>query len=467
MAQNFIACDREQVLLLPPSVRDWLPDNHLALFVIDAVSQLDLEAFYGAYRRDGHGRAAHDPAMMVALLLYAYARGQRSSRLIERDCVENVAYRVITANQAPDHATIARFRQRHETAIAGLFGSVLGLCAQAGMVQVGVIAIDGTKVHANASHHANRDYEQIAKEILAEADAVDREEDEQHGPRRGDELPPHLSSSQGRNAWLRDARRRLDDQRAQEAKPIPKSRPARLKQSKRRLDEQLDVECAANTAYEAYRARGVMKNGRRMGAPPKPYQPPATPTGKVNVTDPDSRNVKTPRGYMQGYNVQAAVNEQQIVIAAEVTIDSPDFGHLDPMVLAVETELTSAGVTDAPGVVVADAGYWHQVQMQAIVERGIQVLVPPDAGKRKTPRPGWEGGAYAFMRRVLATELGGALYGKRQGMIEPVFANTKFNRRIDRFQRRGRSAARSEWRLITATHNLLKLHKQQTALTVA
>jgi transposase len=180
MPQNFIACDREQVLLLPPSVRDWLPDDHLALFVIDAVSQLDLEAFYASYRRDGHGRAAHDPAMMVALLLYAYARGQRSSRLIERDCVENVAYRVITANQVPDHATIARFRQRHETAIAGLFGSVLELCAQAGMVQVGVIAIDGTKVHASASHHANRDYEQIAKEILAEADAVDRHEDEVH-----------------------------------------------------------------------------------------------------------------------------------------------------------------------------------------------------------------------------------------------------------------------------------------------
>ncbi len=467
MAQNFIACDREQVLLLPPSVRDWLPDDHLAWFVIDTVAQLDLEAFYGSYRRDGHGRAAHDPSMMVALLLYAYARGQRSSRLIERDCVENVAYRVITANQAPDHTTIARFRQRHETAITGLFGSVLGLCAQAGMVKVGVIAIDGTKVHANASHHANRDYEQIAKEILAEADAVDREEDDQHGEKRGDELPPHLSSSQGRNAWLRDARRRLDDQRAQEAKPIPQSRQARLKQAKRRFDEQLEVECAANTAYEAYRARGVMKNGRRMGAPPKPYQPPLTPAGKVNVTDPDSRNVKTPRGYMQGYNAQAAVNEQQIVIAAEVTIDSPDFGHLDPMVLAVETELTRAGVTDAPGVVVADAGYWHQVQMQAIVERGIQVLVPPDAGKRTTPRPGWDGGAYAFMRRVLATPLGGALYGKRQGMIEPVFANTKFNRRIDRFQRRGRAAARSEWRLITATHNLLKLHKRETALTVA
>jgi len=467
MPQNFIACDREQVLLLPPSLRDWLPDDHLALFVLDAVTQLDLEAFYGSYRRDGHGRAAHDPAMMVALLLYAYARGQRSSRLIERDCVENVAYRVITGNQAPDHATIARFRQRHETAIAGLFGSVLGLCAQAGMVKVGVIAIDGTKVHASASHHANRDYEQIARDILAEADAVDRHEDELHGERRGDELPPHLSSSQGRHAWLRDARRRLDDQRANEEAPIPQSRPARLKESKRRLDEQLEVECAANAAYEAYRVRGVMKNGRRMGAPPKPYQPPPVPAGKMNVTDPDSRNVKTPRGYMQGYNAQAAVNEQQIVIAAEVTVDSPDFGHLDPMVKAVEKELIGADVTDTPEVIVADAGYWHQVQMQAIIDRGIQVLVPPDAGKRKGPRPGWDGGAYAFMRRVLASDHGGGLYSKRQGMIEPVFANTKFNRRIDRFQRRGRSAARSEWRLITATHNLLKLHKHQTALTAA
>jgi len=467
MPQNFIACDREQVLLLPPSLRDWLPDDHLALFVLDAVTQLDLEAFYGSYRRDGHGRAAHDPAMMVALLLYAYARGQRSSRLIERDCVENVAYRVITGNQAPDHATIARFRQRHETAIAGLFGSVLGLCAQAGMVKVGVIAIDGTKVHASASHHANRDYEQIARDILAEADAVDRHEDELHGERRGDELPPHLSSSQGRHAWLRDARRRLDDQRANEEAPIPQSRPARLKESKRRLDEQLEVECAANAAYEAYRVRGVMNNGRRMGAPPKPYQPPPVPAGKMNVTDPDSRNVKTPRGYMQGYNAQAAVNEQQIVIAAEVTVDSPDFGHLDPMVKAVEKELIGADVTDTPEVIVADAGYWHQVQMQAIIDRGIQVLVPPDAGKRKGPRPGWDGGAYAFMRRVLASDHGGGLYSKRQGMIEPVFANTKFNRRIDRFQRRGRSAARSEWRLITATHNLLKLHKHQTALTAA
>jgi len=467
MPQNFLSCEREQVLLLPPSLKDWLPEDHLAWFVVAAVEELDLAAFYGAYRADGHGRAAHDPAMMVGLLLYAYSMGQRSARGIERDCVENVAFRVVAANQVPDHATIARFRQRHEAAIAALFSGVLGLCARAGMVRVGVIAVDGTKVHANASHHSNRDYDQIAKEILADAAAVDAAEDERYGEKRGDELPPKLSTEQGRRGYLREAKQRLDAQREQEAAPIARARPARLRESKRRLEEELSVECAANRAYEAYRERGVDKRGRGLGRPPKPYEPPQTPSGKMNVVDPDSRNVKTPRGYMQGYNVQAAVNEQQIVVAAEVTVTSPDFGHLGPMVTAVEAELLAAGVTDTPTVVVADAGYWHQDQMQAIIDRGIQVLVPPDAGKRRGPRPGWDGGAYSFMRRVLATDLGGGLYSKRQGMIEPVFANTKFNRRIDRFQRRGRSAARSEWRLITATHNLLKLHKHQTAPAAA
>ena len=467
MAQNFIACDREQELLLPPSLREWLPEDHLAWFVLAAVEEMDLAAFYGDYRQDGHGRAAHDPAMMLALLLYAYAKGQRSSRVIERECVEDIAYRVIAANQRPDHCTIARFRQRHESALADLFGQVLELCAEAGLVKVGVIAIDGTKVHANASQHAARDYEQLAREILAEADAVDRQEDELYGQARGDELPAEFQTDHGRKGWLREAKQRLDAKRAEDAKPIPRSRPERLRESKRRLEEELATEQRANDAYEAYRARGVMKDGRRFGGGSKPYQPPPTPGGKVNVTDPDSRNVKTPRGYMQGYSAQAAATENQIVIAAEVTIASSDFGHLEPMVSATQTELAAAGVPDPLDVVVADAGYWHQKQMEAVIDRGIQVLIPPDAGKRRDTRPGWDGGAYAHMRRVLATDHGGGLYRKRKAMIEPVFANTKFNRRIDRFQRRGRSAARSEWRLTTATHNLLKLHKHQIALAGA
>ena len=469
MPQNFIGCDREQVLLLPPDLRDWLPQDHLAWFVLGAVEEMDLAAFYAAYRADGHGRPAHEPAAMVALLIYAYARGQRSSRRIEQACIEDIAYRVIAANQAPDHTTIARFRQRHEDAIAGLFGDVLALCAEAGLAGVQLVAVDGTKVHADASHHANRDYEQIAREILAQADAIDSEEDERFGDRRGDELPPELATSSGRRAWFREAKRQLDERRAADATPIPKSRPERLKESKRRLEEELWVECQANEAYEAYRARGVMRNGRRLGpnTVPKPYVPPEHPVGKINVTDPDCRNVKTPRGWVQGYNAQAVCNEQQIVIAAEINADSPDFGHLAPMIAATERELDAAGIRDQLEVVVADTGYWHQEQMDSIVSRGTQVLIPPDAGKRKGTRPGWDGGPYAFMRRVLATDLGGALYRKRKVMIEPVFANTKFNRRIDRFQRRGRSACRSEWRLITATHNLLKLHQHQQALAAA
>src|SRR3954466_1266075 len=178
MPQNFLACDRDQELLLPPSLRDWLPEDHLAWFVIDAVAEFDLSGFFAAYRADGHGRPAHDPALMVALLLYGYAIGERSSRRLERRCVEDVAARLICANQRPDHTTIARFRQRHERALAGLFGEVLALCAEAGLVHVGVVAVDGTKVHANASHHATRDYEQIAAEILEDAAAVDAEEDE-------------------------------------------------------------------------------------------------------------------------------------------------------------------------------------------------------------------------------------------------------------------------------------------------
>jgi transposase len=511
MAMNFLACDREQAFLMPPDPRDWLPEGHLAWFVLASVEEMDLVAFYGSYRQDGWGRAAFEPSMMVALLMYAYARGERSSRGIERRCVEDVAYRVIAAQQTPDHATIARFRVRHEAALAGLFSEVLGLCRESGLVKVGVIAIDGTKVHANASHHSNVDYEQLAREILKEAGEIDAAEDELYGDARGDELPEHLRTREGRRAalraakeklarerterehvkeevpgvalvfdpeaivarvqgregWVREARHQLDEHRRLAGDPIPRSRSERLLECEHRLQENLRVEREANEAYEHHRATAVTKDGRRFGARPNPYIAPEDPPGKINVTDLDSRNVKTPRSYTQGYNVQAVVNEHQIVLAAEVTLSSPDFGHLEPMVSATRRELAQIGVSDAPGIAVADSGYWHEEQIDQVVNMGTQVLIPPDAGKRNTPRRGWNGGRYAFMRTVLAGDYGGGLYRKRKAIVGPVFAQTKHNRRINQFQRRGRSAARSEWRLITATHNLLKLHKHHLATQAA
>src|SRR3954451_2330458 len=195
MAQNFLSCDREQDFLMPPSVREWLPAGHLAWYLLDVVERLDLDAFYGEYRADGSGRAAHEPGMMVALLLYAYCVGERSSRQIERRCVQDVAFRVIAANRAPDHTTISRFRKRFAEPLAELFVQVLALCQKAGMVKVGTVAVDGTKIAANAGLSANRAYAKIRAEVermLAEADAVDSAEDAQLGEARGDELPEPL-----------------------------------------------------------------------------------------------------------------------------------------------------------------------------------------------------------------------------------------------------------------------------------
>jgi transposase len=467
MAQNFIACDREQELLLPPSLREWLPEEHLAWFVLDAVAEMDLMAFFASYRDDGWGRAAHDPAMMVALFVYAYAIGVRSSRAIERRCRDDVAFRVITANQAPDHATIARFRVRHEEAIAGLFGEVLALCARSGLVQVGVVAVDGTKIAAAATHHATRSYEQIAHEILEDAARIDAVEDELFGEARGDELPEGLRTSGDRRKVLREAKQALDAERAAQAKKIPRGRSERLAECRRRLRQDWELERYVVTEHAAWHAAGIASDGSRrmVGARHniKPYPLTPEPAGKINLTDPDSRNLKTTRGWVQGYNAQAVVGEGQIVLAAEISTESLDTANLQPMVQSALHELTATGVTETPGAVLADAGYWKNEAIEALCAEGIPTLVAPDADRRKQPRPGRRGGLYDFARRVLATDWGSELYLRRQGSIEPVFGQIKSNRGANRFLRRGRSAVRSEWRLLTATHNLLKLHRHQLA----
>jgi len=263
MAQNFVACDRDQELLLPPSLREWLPEDHLAWLVLEAVGELALSAFYASYREDGHGRAALDPAMMVALLVYAYAIGVRSSRAIERHCREDVAFRVIAANRAPDHATVARFRARHEEAISELFAQVLAFCARAGLVQLGVVAVDGTKIAAAATHHATRSYEQIAREILEQAAELDAAEDERHGDTRGDGLPVELRVAGDRRKRLREAKQALDAEREADGAPVPRDRGERLRECRRRLAEDFELERRLIAEHDAWLAAGIASDGSR------------------------------------------------------------------------------------------------------------------------------------------------------------------------------------------------------------
>ena len=510
MGQNFIACDRGQEMLLPPSLTDWLAEDHLVWTVLGAVEQMDLDGFYGAYRANGQGRSAYDPAMM-GLLLYSYAVGLRSSRQVERACRGDVAFKVITAMAVPDHSTVAEFRRRHETAIGELFVSVLSLCGEAGLVQVGEIAVDGTRMRANASRDRNRGYESIVTEILAEAERVDREEDERYGQARGDELPEPLrtregrraalaaardriereraavveageevierielgldrdrfpGSPDGREAWLRQGRRELEARREREALPIPQGRGERLVEARRRLDQQLAYEHSANREYEQYRATAVDRLGRRLSNYNRsnPYRPPLVPEGKINVTDPDSREMRT-QGSAEHSGVQRAGGRDRAA-------DRDRGGDHDAVTRfrAARTdgqrrgrELEQTGVSERPRAVLADAGYWHTKQIEKLRGDGFEVLVPPDSTVREDARPGWEGGIYDAMRQSLRTPEGRQRYLKRTTSIEPVFGQIKHNRGMTRFRRRGRAAARSEWRLISATHNLLKLHNHWIA----
>jgi transposase len=541
MAQNFIESRREQGFLLPPDVRDWLGADHLAWFVIDAVEQMDLGAFYAAYRADGHGRAAYEPSLMVAVILFAFATGVRSSRAIERHCREHVAFRVITGNLVPDHVTVARFICRHGRALSELFSDVLKLCHQAGLVKSGVVSIDGTRIAGSANPDVNMEFEQIALEIVVQTKATDEAEDAQFGEARGDELPEQLCTPEGRREflrqarralrrgeegerpeqieepdaepetdaldteadveaeteepgraptpefefdagritdagggrrrWLSEAKRQLEQHRWENPDPIVRSRVERLLLALRRLEADLSAERAGNEAYEAYRKQGRMRDGRRFGRPADPYQPPEVPEGKVNITDPDSRPIPVGFGFVQGYNGQTAVNENQIVLAAEITNLSTDFSQLSPMVNATLEELSRAGITDVRRLleaVAADAGYWNEQQMDDVVNNEhIPVLVAPDKGSRATPRRWLTDGRANWMRTVLKSEDGHRRYAKRKQTVEPLYGDTKHNRGFIRFHRRGRVKVRTEFKLLMMTHNLTKAHRHQIATMAA
>jgi transposase len=441
MAQNFLSCCREQDFLMAPSVRDWLPEGHLAWYLLDVVERLDLEAFYGGYRADGSGRPAHDPAMMVALLLYAYCVGERSSRQIERRCVEDVAFRVIAANRAPDHTTISRFRKRHAQRLGELFVQVLAMCAKAGMVRVGTVAVDGSKLAANAGISANRGYEAIGREverILAEADEVDAAEDERLGGARGDELPAELAD--------------------------PVTRRARLERAKRELEAEQAARVAEHEAMLARRAEHRERTGRNPRGRPPGDGPGAQPPGdaKRNITDPDSRIMSARGAHVQAYNAQTVVGERRVIIAADVTNSPNDSNQLLPMLESARANLRAIGHDEQIQCVLADGGYWNHDDITTARQDNTTVVIPtrdPHNKQRKlAPRQGPEA---ERINKILATEAGKRLYRRRAELVEPVFAHTKHTRQITRFSRRGHTAVRAEWRLIAATHNVLKLFRHQ------
>ena len=360
---------------MPPSVRDWLSDDHLAFFVLDVVAELDVGPFLRAHRLDGRGGAVYDPAMMLSVLLYAYCTGERSSRRIERRLVEDVAYRVVAVNQRPDHATLARFRRRHQDAIAGLFGQVLALCVKAGLVDAGVVAIDGTKIVANASFFANRRYEDLAAEILAEAEVTDAAEDELFGDRRGDELPEQWSGGRGRRERIRAALAELDGQRARDYES--------------RMAERAAKEAASGHAL--------------TGPKPLPRKTrPAAPR-RANTTDPHSRVIpQASRGVLQGYNAQAAATADQVVLAAQVSATTNDQTQFVPMAAAVAENLARAGHRAGVGTFLADAGYWSAGN--ATTDVGADVLIATrKSAWRKADKP--DDDKLAVLARVNRGEL--------------------------------------------------------------
>ena len=449
MAYNLIESNREQMYLMPVSLQDWLPEGHLAWFMLDAVEAIDLTKFYLKYRSDGWGRAAYDPQMMVSLLLYAYCLGVRSSRQIEGACEVDVAFRVITGNLKPDYSTICRFRSENERELSVLFTEVLRLCAEAGLVKAGVVALDGTKVKANAALSANRTQEHIEKEVrkmLAEAREKDEEEDRLFGEdSRGDEIPPRLKDRSSRLSRLKECQERLTREKGEKAQ---------------RQAERIEKREAEEEAI------GRKKRGRKPKEVVEVLEEEAR--AKANVTEPDSRIMKTRKGYIQGYNAQAAVDRGQIILAADVTQEPNDVHQLHPMTEEAKQELKAVGVEDDIEIELADAGYWSEnnTTKSSPADPAFLIATTKDWKQRKAMR---EQGAPRGripenlsprdrMERKLLTKRGKKLYKLRSQMVEPVFGQIKAHG-CDTFMRRGLDAVRSEWRLICATHNLLKLFR--------
>lgn len=471
-----------QSFLLPPSPLDWLPEDHLAFFVLETVSQLDLSPITSYYERERRGFPPHDPSMMVALLLYAYCVGVPSSRKIEQRTHEDIAFRVLAANTHPDHCCISEFRRIHLEALGALFVQVLRLCQRMGLVKLGVVALDGTKLKANASKHKAMSRERMQKEmqrleqkvreLLSAAEQADAQEDAQYGKgRRGDTLPEELRRAKSRLARIRAAHAELlaEAQAQAEQQAEGKTEEAQTQavlQEMQRIQAAQDLPTAgAQTAEDESPDEDEPPPGPGPGPLPT-HRIPIDKNGEVkgsaqrNFTDPDSRILKGPDGFLQGYNGQLAVcGEHQIIVAHGLSNQAPDAEYLVPM-----TDRVGAVCGQLPEVELADAGYFSDANVRRLQARGVEVYIAPARTPHGQKEPGPEEEAAdpsslkAWMRSQLQTERGDALYRRRKTIVEPVFGQIK-GRGLGRLSLRGLGKARGEWALIALTHNLLKLHK--------
>ncbi len=475
MSKTYRPYEPDQPFLLPPSLREWLPEDHLALFVVDVVKQLDLSAIHRYYERELRGFPPHHPRLMVTLLVYAYCVGVPSSRRIERRTHEDIAFRVICANTQPDHKCISEFRRIHLSSLTQLFVQVLRLCQKAGLVKLGHVAIDGTKVKASASKHKAMSYERMkkdedalekqVKELLKAAETADSQEDAQYGKhRRGDELPKELARAENRLARIRELKAELEAEAAEQA-AVQRAQATEEAQVDAALVEMNNVTAAQQSKRDDSTDDDEPPTPP-AGVSPEPmptHQVPvddeATPTAKSqrNFTDADSRIMKAGDGFVQGYNAQAAVDDaHQIIVAHGVSNQSPDCEHFVPM---LDRVVDNCG--RPPQRVSADNGYLSDANLARASARGVDAYIAPGRIKHGPAKAeadtGDEASAKARMRAKLATDEGKAVYARRKVIVEPPFGQIK-NRGFRQFLLRGIEKVRGEWALISLSHNLLKLH---------
>lgn len=459
---SFRPYDLDQPYLLPLNLREWLPEKHLALFVNDVVDEMDLTAILRTYQRvDRRGNAAYHPAMMVKLLVYGYCTGRFSSRKIEKACWEDVPFRVLSGNQQPDHDSIAEFRKRHLKSLAGLFIQVLNLCQQAGLVKLGHVAVDGSKVKANASKHKAMSYDRLVKAedelkkqveaLLKEAERVDAEEDALYGKgNRGDELPEELRTRAGRLKKIREAKAALEAEAKAKAE-------AEATKARQRIEE---------------RERQEKETGRKIGGnPPKvpdPENAVPEPKAQKNFTDPESRIMLdgATKSFQQSYNAQIAVDDaNQIVVAAMITQDATDTHQLVTVLTHVE-----ANTGKLPHIATADNGYRCAAALTEERLMTVDLYIAP--GRERSDSPKSEGARpqepveiskprtpFEEMKGKVRSEAGRAIYRRRKAIVEPVFGQMKQARGFRQFLLRGLENVSAEWNLVALTHNLLKLFR--------